>query len=292
MMSRIAYVNGRYVPHFEASVHVEDRGFQFADGVYEVVAVYKGQLIDEQGHLDRLERSLDELRIAMPLARAALAQILRRMVRLNLVREGLVYFQVTRGVAPRDFPFPFAAAPTLVITARNKKFPGRDVKAVTVITTPDQRWARRDIKTVALLPATLAKQKAKEAGAFEAWQVDADGYVTEGASSNAWIVTKDNVIVTRQADHNILRGITRMAIIEFAKENGFKFEERAFSVEEAQNAREAFVSSASTFVMPVWKIDNVAISNGEIGPVGKTLRDAYFDAMDQLANDARTRSTD
>ncbi|AUG52937.1 D-amino-acid transaminase [Thalassospira marina] len=286
-MSRIAYVNGRYVPHSEASVHVEDRGFQFADGVYEVVAVYKGQLIDEKGHLDRLERSLSELQIAMPMARAALAQVLRRMVRVNLVRDGLVYFQVTRGVAPRDFPFPYAAMPTIVVTARSKAFPGRDVKPVTVITTPDQRWARRDIKTVGLLPAALAKQKARQAKAFEAWQVDADGYVTEGASSNAWIVTKDNVIVTRQADHNILRGITRMAILEFARENGFRFEERPFTVEEAQNAREAFVSSASTFVMPVWKIDNVAISNGEMGPVAKTLRDAYFDAMEQLADAAK-----
>lgn len=286
-MSRIAYVNGRYVPHSEASVHVEDRGFQFADGVYEVVAVYKGQLIDEKGHLDRLERSLSELQIAMPMARAALAQVLRRMVRVNLVRDGLVYFQVTRGVAPRDFPFPYAAMPTIVVTARSKAFPGRDVKPVTVITTPDQRWARRDIKTVGLLPAALAKQKARQAKAFEAWQVDADGYVTEGASSNAWIVTKDNVIVTRQADHNILRGITRMAILEFARKNGFRFEERPFTVEEAQNAREAFVSSASTFVMPVWKIDNVAISNGEMGPVAKTLRDAYFDAMEQLADAAK-----
>ncbi|OSQ37843.1 D-amino-acid transaminase [Thalassospira mesophila] len=289
-MSRIAYVNGRYLPHADASVHVEDRGFQFADGVYEVIAVYKDQLIDEKGHLDRLERSLAELRIAMPLARTALAQILRRMVRLNLVREGLVYMQVTRGVSPRDFPFPYAAMPTIVVTARNKAFPGREVKAATVITTPDQRWARRDIKSVALLPAALAKQKAREAGAFEAWQVDGDGFVTEGASSNAWIVTKENVIVTRAADHNILRGITRMAILDFARENGFKYEERAFSVEEAQNAREAFVSSASTFVMPIWKIDNVAISNGEMGPVAKTLRDAYFDAMDQLANDAKSKS--
>ncbi|RCK52643.1 D-amino acid aminotransferase [Thalassospira profundimaris] len=286
-MSRIAYVNGRYVPHSEASVHVEDRGFQFADGVYEVVAVYKGQLIDEAGHLDRLERSLSELQIAMPMARAALSQVLRRMVRLNLVRDGLVYFQVTRGVAPRDFPFPYAAMPTIVVTARSKTFPGRDVKPVMVITTRDQRWARRDIKTVGLLPAALAKQKAREAKAFEAWQVDDDGYVTEGASSNAWIVTKDNVIVTRQADHNILRGITRMALLEFARENGFRFEERAFTVEEAQNAREAFISSASTFVMPVWKIDEVAISNGEMGPVARTLRDAYFDAMEKLADQAK-----
>ncbi len=286
-MSRIAYVNGRYLPHSEASVHVEDRGFQFADGVYEVVAVYKGQLIDEAGHLDRLERSLSELQIAMPMARAALSQVLRRMVRLNLVRDGLVYFQVTRGVAPRDFPFPYAAMPTIVITARSKSFPGRDVKPVTVITTRDQRWARRDIKTVGLLPATLAKQKAREAKAFEAWQVDEDGYITEGASSNAWIVTKDNVIVTRQADHNILRGITRMALLEFARENGFRFEERPFTVEEAQNAREAFVSSASTFVMPVWKIDDVAISNGDMGPVARTLRNAYFDAMEKLADQAK-----
>ncbi|OKH89954.1 D-amino-acid transaminase [Thalassospira sp. TSL5-1] len=286
-MSRIAYVNGRYVPHSEASVHVEDRGFQFADGVYEVVAVYKGQLIDEAGHLDRLERSLSELQIAMPMARAALSQVLRRMVRLNLVRDGLVYFQVTRGVAARDFPFPYAAMPTIVVTARSKSFPGRDVKPVAVITTRDQRWARRDIKTVGLLPAALAKQKAREAKAFEAWQVDEDGYVTEGASSNAWIVTKDNVIVTRQADHNILRGITRMALLEFARENGFRFEERPFTVEEAQNAREAFISSASTFVMPVWKIDHVAISNGEMGPVAQTLRNAYFDAMEKLADQAK-----
>ncbi|MFH1803526.1 MAG: D-amino-acid transaminase [Pseudomonadota bacterium] len=286
-MSRIAYVNGRYIPHADASVHVEDRGFQFADGVYEVFAVYKGVLIDEAGHLDRLERSLGELRIEMPVARAALVQILRRMVRRNLVTEGLVYLQVTRGVAPRDFPFPHAAMPTLVITARNKTFPGREVKTVRVITTPDQRWARRDIKTVALLPAALAKQKAREAGAYEAWQVDDDGYVTEGSSSNAWIVTRDNVIVTRQSDHNILRGVTRMALLDFADKNGFRLEERAFSVAEAKQAKEAFLSSASTFVMPISQIDDVAIGNGEIGPVSKTLRRAYFDAMDQLATTTR-----
>ncbi|MDP2697891.1 D-amino-acid transaminase [Thalassospira sp.] len=286
-MSRIAYVNGRYIPHADASVHVEDRGFQFADGVYEVFAVYKGVLIDEAGHLDRLERSLGELRIEMPVARAALVQILRRMVRRNLVTEGLVYLQVTRGVAPRDFPFPHAAMPTLVITARNKTFPGREVKTVRVIITPDQRWARRDIKTVALLPAALAKQKAREAGAYEAWQVDDDGYVTEGSSSNAWIVTRDNVIVTRQSDHNILRGVTRMALLDFADKNGFRLEERAFSVTEAKQAKEAFLSSASTFVMPISQIDDVAIGNGEIGPVSKTLRLAYFDAMDQIAATTR-----
>jgi D-alanine transaminase len=276
-MSRTAYVNGRYLPHAQASVHVEDRGYQFADGVYEVVALVNGKMVDEEPHLDRLERSLGELRIAMPLTRAALKLILREIQRRNRIKTGLIYMQVTRGVARRDHPFPKNATPSLVVTA--KRIQPQSAEAVEagvrVITIPDIRWERCDIKSVGLLPNVLGKQKAREAGAFEAWQVAKDGTVTEGTSTNAWIVTKEGELVTRPAGAAILNGITRLTILKLAREQGLAFAERPFSVAEAKGAREAFVSSATSFVTPVTQIDDSVIGNGRAGSLSLRLRRAY-----------------
>lgn len=278
-MPRYAYVNGRYIPHDQAAVHVEDRGFQFADGVYEVVTIIDGRLADEQGHLARLGRSLKELAIAWPVKPAVLRLIMRELMRRNRLRNGTVYIQVTRGAAPREFAFPKAPAGTLVLTTqRTTRFgdPTLLEEGVLVITIPDIRWARRDIKSVALLPQVLGKQRAVEAGAFEAWQVDPDGTVTEGCSSNAWIVTAEGVLATRPPSNRILNGITRQSLIRLASENGVAFEERSFTVDEAKQAREAFLSSASTFVMPVTRIDDAPVGDGRPGPIGRLLRQAYI----------------
>ncbi|WP_374316633.1 D-amino-acid transaminase [Microbacterium sp.] len=286
-MSRIAYVNGQYVPHPEAAVHVEDRGYQFADGVYEVIAVARGALIDEEGHMIRLERSLDELRIARPMGRPALAHIMREVVRRNRVVDGLIYIQMTRGVAPRDHAFPANAETSVVMTAKRTKpaNPALLRDGAKVITIPDIRWERCDIKTVSLLPNCLGKQQAREAGALEAWQVDArDGTVTEGTSTNAWIVTKEGEVVTRKADHAILNGITRIAVLEIiARQQGLKFVERPFTVEEAKNAREAFLTSTTAFVTPIVRIDDALVGDGKPGLVAKSLREAYLVHMTEQA---------
>jgi D-alanine transaminase len=275
-MSRIAYVNGRYLPRREATVDVEDRGYQFADGVYEVCEVKGGRLVDERRHVERLQRSLKELRIALPMPVHALSVVLHETVRRNRVRDGIVYLQVTRGVAKRDFPFPPASThPAIVVTARSSdvaKIEKTAETGVPVITVPDIRWQRVDIKSVALLPNVLAKQAAREQGAYEAWMVDAQGRVTEGASSNAWIVNRDGVLLTRQLDNGILRGITRTVLLDVIKAQGVKFEERAFTVEEAYAAREAFVTSASQVVTPVVRIDNRPVGNGAPGLVATALR--------------------
>jgi len=278
-MSRIAYVNGRYVPRNEAGVSIEDRGYQFADGVYEVCEVRGGRLIDEQRHMARLDRSLNELRIARPMSRAALALVLRETVRRNRVREGIVYVQVTRGVAPRDFPFPpNGTQPSLVVTSRSTD-PARLEKTaaegIAVVTVPDIRWSRVDIKSVALLPNVLAKQAARDQGAREAWLVDAEGRVTEGASSNAWIVSRDGVIITRPLGRDILPGITRSVVLDVIKAQGLTFEERAFTLEEAYAAREAFITSASQIVQPVVSIDGRPVGNGAPGLVSTALRRDY-----------------
>jgi D-alanine transaminase len=276
LMSRIAYVNGRYVPHGDAAVHVEDRGYQFADGVYEVCEVRGGRLVDAPRHLQRLVRSLGALRIALPMALSALGVVLRETVRRNRVRDGLVYLQVTRGVARRDFHFPAAdTKPGVVVTARNldrAKSEQTAADGVAVITVPDNRWERVDIKSVSLLPNVLAKEAAREAGAKEAWFVDKDGFVTEGASSNAWIVTREGKLVTRSADRGILRGITRTTLLDLVAGQNLAFEERKFSVEEAYRAREAFVTSASQIVMPVVSIDGRPVGNGAPGLVATALR--------------------
>jgi D-alanine transaminase len=274
-MARDAYVNGRYVPHAQAAVHVEDRGFQFADGVYEVVCIRNGRLIDEDGHLDRLDRCLGELRIAWPCERRVLQLIMRRLIGRNGVRNGLIYLQVTRGVAARDFRFPAAARPTLVMTTRRAALAAYARAGVRVITIPDIRWKRCDLKTVGLLAQVLGKQEAAERGAFEAWQVDEDGLVTEGTSSNAWILTEGGTLVTRPASHDILNGITRQSILRIAAAEGLRFEERPFDVDEAYAAREAFVSSATSFVTPVVRIDDRTIGDGTPGALGRRLLEAY-----------------
>ncbi len=275
-MSRIAYVNGRYLPLAAASVNVEDRGYQFADGVYEVCEVRGGRLVDERRHMARLKFSLSELRIAVPMSPAALSVVLHEVVRRNRVRWGVVYLQITRGVSRRDHAFPPAGiTPSIVVTARNLDLVNAEKIAengVAVISVPENRWERVDIKSVSLLPNVLAKQTAREQGASEAWFVDRDGRVTEGSSSNAWIVTRDGKVVTRQADHGILKGITRKVVLDALAAQGLKLEERAFTLEEAHAAREAFITSASQIVLPVVKIDGRPVGNGAPGLVASALR--------------------
>ncbi|BCG94719.1 D-amino-acid transaminase [Mesorhizobium sp. 131-2-1] len=284
-MPRIAYVNGRYVAHADASVHIEDRGYQFADGVYEVCEVARGFIVDMPRHLGRLGRSLAELSIDWPVTQRVLPLILREVVRRNHVVNGLVYVQVTRGVASREFFFPAPGTrPSLVVTAR-KADPAaaarRAETGIKVITVPENRWDRVDIKSTGLLPNVLAKQKAKEAGAQEAWFVDTDGMVTEGGSSNAWIVTRDGVLVTRPAEHGILRGITRTTLFDVAAKLGLTIEERKFSVAEAKAAREAFISSATTIAMPIVAIDGAPVANGHPGSMTLSLRQAFFDVAEK-----------
>ncbi|MBB3974428.1 D-amino-acid transaminase [Hansschlegelia beijingensis] len=280
-MSRIAYVNGRYVPHAEAAVHIEDRGYQFGDGVYEVCEVRDGALIDETRHLARLARSLRELRIRRPMSDAALKVVLRETIRRNRVRDGIVYLQVTRGVARRDHYFPpESVAPALVVTARSSdraKVEATAAAGASVITLPENRWPRVDIKSIGLLPNVLAKQQARDAGAREAWFVDADGFVTEGGSTNAWIVTAAGAIVTRPADAGILRGVTRATVFDMARELGLTIEERAFSVDEAKAAREAFITAATTIVTSVIAIDGAPVGDGAPGPVARELRRRFHD---------------
>ncbi|MBN9670648.1 D-amino-acid transaminase [Roseibium aggregatum] len=286
-MSRIAYVNGQYVRHADAAVHVEDRGYQFADGVYEVCEVWQGNIVDVPRHLDRLDRSLKELRIDWPMARSAVQFVLRQVVRRNRVVNGLVYIQVTRGVARRDHFFPSDdVAPSIVVTARSadpKAAQAQAEKGIAVVSYPENRWPRVDIKTVALLPNVLAKQNAKENGGKEAWYVDKDGNVTEGGSTNAWIVTKAGVLVTRPAESGILRGITRQAILELVAREGLTFEERPFSLAEAYDAKEAFVTAATTIAMPVTRIDDRIVGNGHPGTVATRLREMFHTATDLQA---------
>lgn len=283
-MPRIAYVNGSYVAHRDAAVHIEDRGYQFADGVYEVCEVARGFIVDMARHLDRLNRSLTELSIDWPVHRRVLQIIIREVVQRNGVHDGLVYVQVTRGVASRDFLFPADVASSLVVTARKANPALAEKRAETgikVITVPETRWERVDIKSVGLLPNVLAKQKAKDAGAQEAWFVDTEGMVKEGGSSNAWIITKDNVLVTRPAVHGILRGITRTTLFEVAEKLGLKVEERGFSVKEAKAAREAFISSATTISLSVVEIDGQPVANGKPGSIALSLRKALFDVAEK-----------
>ncbi|WP_312795866.1 D-amino-acid transaminase [Tianweitania sp.] len=284
-MPRIAYVNGRYTAHADAAVHIEDRGYQFADGVYEVCEIARGYIVDSTRHLDRLDRSLRELKIASPMARQPLLTVMREVIRRNLVENGLVYLQVTRGVAPRDHAFPANTKPSLVVTAKRIDPAGgikRAESGIKVITVPENRWERVDIKSVGLLPNVLAKQQAKEAGAQEAWFVDPDGTVKEGASTNAWIITKNGVLVTRAADTGILRGVTRTTVLDIIKKHGLSVEERPFTVEEAYDAREAFITSATTLVTPVVTIDDRTIANGHPGSIGSSLRQAFFDIAEKI----------
>ncbi len=285
-MSRFAYVNGRYVNHNHATVHIEDRGYQFADGVYEVCLIRGGHVIDVQGHLDRLNFSLSELRIDWPMSRRVLEQVMAQLIRKNRIEYGFIYLQITRGVAPRNHPFPSGdIRPALVMTTRRLAPVNRDnaAKGVSVITIPDIRWERHDIKSVSLLPNCLGKQQAVEAGAYEAWQVDAKGMITEGVASNAWIVTAENTLVTRPPSHAILNGITRLTIIDIAKKEGMSIDERTFSVEEAMKAREAFVSGTTSFVKPVIQINNKNIRDGKAGELTLKLLGFYVDHINDEA---------
>ncbi len=275
-MSRIAYVNGRYVPHRSARVHIEDRGYQFADGIYEVVAVRHGHLVDEVPHLDRLDRSLGEMRMAAPMGRAPLRHAMREVIRRNRVADGIVYLQVSRGVAPRGHAFPKGVPPALVITAK-RLAPnyGQMEKGIAVVTLPDIRWKRRDIKTVNLTANVLAKQQALDAGAYDAWLVDEAGMISEGTASNAWIVTKAKELVTHTPDYRILNGITRLAVKRLAEKEGYTFAERPFSKTEALAAVEAFITGTTSWVTPVIAIDGQPVGDGKAGPFTRALQRLY-----------------
>ncbi len=276
-MSRIVFLNGAYLPESEASVSVFDRGFLFADAVYEVTAVVDGRLVEFDAHCDRLSRSLRELRLECPRPRADLLAVHRELVARNRLREGLVYLQVSRGAADRDFAFPAKAEPTLLLFTQEKNLldPPSARNGLRVLTLPDPRWQRRDIKTVQLLASSLARMDAQAAGKDDAWLVE-DGLVTEATSSNAFIVSPDGVLVTRSLSSSILHGITRSAILEIAAALGLALEERPFPPQEARSAAEAFVTAATAFVTPVVEIDGVAIGNGKPGPVTRKLRQLYL----------------
>jgi D-alanine transaminase len=286
-MSRIVYVNGDYLPEEEAKVSIFDRGFLMADGVYEVTSVLDGKLVDFEGHAVRLERSLSELDMASPMGRDELLAIHRELVARNQIHEGMVYLQITRG-APGDrdfvFPNPETCKPTVVLFTQSKPGLADSPAAKTglkVISIPDVRWGRRDIKTVQLLYPSMGKMMAKAAGCDDAWLVE-DGAVTEGTSNNAYIV-KGGRIITRQLSTDILHGITRAAVLRFAREAQMEVEERPFSIEEAQGADEAFITSASTFVMPVVEVDGAKVGDGKVGPVARRLREIYLDESRKAA---------
>jgi D-alanine transaminase len=276
-MSRIVYVNGDYVPEEEARISVFDRGFLFADGVYEVTSVLGGRLVDFAGHMARLRRSLAELEMPSPATDAEIEAIHRELVARNGLEEGMVYLQVTRGAADRDFVFPPEPVPSLVLFTQATPLVDRAAArtGVRVISVPDIRWGRRDIKTVQLLAPSMCKMMAKKAGCDDAWLVE-DGFVTEGTSNNAWIVTREGVLVTRDLSHSILHGITRAAARAQARGAQMRVEERPFTLAEAQAAAEAFVTSASSFVMPVVEIDGVPVGDGHPGPVTMRLREIYI----------------
>lgn len=292
-MSRIAYVNGRYLPQSEASVNIEDRGYQFGDGIYEVIHVHDGRFVDADLHLARLARSLREIAIPRPMADAPLLAVLREVARRNRVREGIVYMQITRGVARRDHAFPKAARPALVVTARHgNPFP-RDVAAWagSAVTVPDIRWGRCDVKTVNLLPNVLAKQKAREAGAYEAILIDATGTVTEGSSSTVWAVDAAGVLRTRHLDDHILPGCTRAALTALLAQAGIAHEERGLSEAELRAAREVFVTSATSYVKPIVRLDSAEVGDGTVGPVTRRLFDLFARHADGAGhNEARLAS--
>ncbi len=275
---RVAYIDGRYVRHGVAGVHVEDRGLQFSDSVYEVIAVSNARLVDAARHLDRLKRSLGEIGMKMPVGRASLAVILKETARRNRLQEGLLYLQVTRGAAPRDHAVPDDISPTLIVTAKHTNRLAMEApheSGVAIITTPDIRWAHCDIKSTALLPNVMAKTEARKQGAYEAWFVDGDGFVTEGSSTNAWIVDSNGTPITRSLRDNILAGVTRGVLLRAMSAAGIEAKEQAFSLEEAYGASEAFMSSATGGAIPVVQIDGKAVGNGKIGSVSKRMHALY-----------------
>lgn len=277
---RTAYVNGRYLPHGEAGVHIEDRGLQLGDSIYEVFAVRGGHIRDEEEHLDRLERSLGEIRVAAPMGRAALKLVMRELLRRNRIADGLLYLQVSRGAVKRDHPIPdVEPRPTLILTARPFDFAGKERQqagGVAVVTQPDLRWGRCDIKSTQLLANLLAKTEARRAGAYEAWLVDREGFVTEGASTTAWIVDKDGQVVTRALSNAILPGVTRRVIMEAAAEAQMPIVERAFTPQEARSAREAFISSAANAATPITAIDGAPVGDGKPGPLSRRIAELYL----------------
>ncbi|MDX6751340.1 D-amino-acid transaminase [Geminicoccaceae bacterium 1502E] len=279
-MARIAYVNGRYVSIDTPAVAIEDRGYQFADGIYEVCKVVHGRFCDLERHLDRLERSLDAMGMPMPMSRRALALVMEETWRRNALPDAVIYLQVSRGTAPRNHAFGASMRPSLVITVRAAKFPsGAELeKGVGVISLPDERWANCHIKSISLLPNILAKQQAAKAGCREAWLLDEQGRVTEGSSSNAWIVDAEGRLVTRPLGREILGGITRSVVIELAKREGIEVVERAFTLEEAKAAREAFLTSTTSLVLPVTAIDGTPVANGHPGSVTRRLAELYAEA--------------
>ncbi len=285
-MAQIVYVNGRYVPRAAAQIRVEDRGYMFGDGVYEAIAVHDGRLVAADRHFQRLDRSLGELRIAWPMPRAALEIVVREVIARNALRSGGVYIQVTRGVAPRDHKFPQHADPSLLVMAKRlKPAPAALLRdGAAVITRPDERWGRCDIKSLNLLPNVLAKQAAAEQGAQEAWLVDKAGNVTEGSSTSAWIVTENGVLATRPNGVEILPGVTRAIVVDVARALGLTLELRAFSLDEAWRAREAFLTSTSNYVLPITRIDGKPVGDGKPGPMATRLRDAYLKATDRAAS--------
>ena len=278
-MTRIVYVDGQFVREAEAHVSVFDRGFLFGDGVYEVSAVLDGGLVDNAAHLARLERSLGELGMVSPAAPDEIARVQKELVTRNDLDEGIVYLQITRGPADRDFAYPAEPKPTLVMFTQKKALVDNPLAArgIKVITVPELRWQRRDIKTVGLLAASMAKQAALDAGADDAWMVE-DGFVTEGSSNNAYIVTRGGVVVTRHLGNEILHGITRAVVLRLARERQIAIEERPFTVEEAKGAAEAFITSASTFVLPVVSIDGETVGDGTPGPITSRLREIYVES--------------
>ncbi len=285
-MPKITYVNGRYVPHGQAVVHVEDRGFQFADGVYEVIAVSNGVIVDEEAHLDRFDRSLRELSMDWPVGRRPLRFIMQEVLRRNTVSYGSIYLQATRGSAPRNHPFPAYSSPSLIVSAKSGKKPDFEtaIKGNSVISLPDIRWQRCDIKSVSLLPNVLLKQAAIEADAAESWLVNDQGVVTEGTASNAWIVTHEYELITRHLDSSILAGITRQSILKLITEEGISFVEREFTLVEAKQAKEAFFTSTTALVKPAVQIDDTVIGDGQPGPLTKKILAYYLKYMENISD--------
>lgn len=276
-MQKISYVNGAYVPHHLAAVHIEDRGYQFSDGIYEVIAIENGHFIDGSPHLDRLERSLAALEISTPMSRRAMQVVIRELLRKNHSNHGCLYIQITRGVAKRNHEFPKSTPPAIVMTLSGPKTPSNKqrTEGVAAITYPDIRWGRRDIKSISLLPNILAKEQAARAHVREAWLHDTDGIITEGSSSNSYIVTQQGVIITHPANERILGGITRHTVLTLAKKKGFQIEERPFSIKEIEIAKEAFLTSTTSEVLPVVKIDNIIIGNGHPQEITQKLMQLY-----------------
>ena len=281
-MSRFAYVNGSYLDFKKSLVHIEDRGYQFADGVYEVFNVSDSRLVDYDQHLKRLYRSLGELKIKSPLAKSTFIYHIRNIIKKNIITDGLIYLQITRGVAPRDHKFPSKIKSSIVITGRHASADQYEIKfkkGINVTTYDDIRWGRCDIKTVSLLPNVLAKQDAHIKGAAEAWLVNKDGYITEGCASNAWILRKDNTLITHPSNNSILTGITRTSFIKGLKKHSIKFKELKFKMKDVRSAKEAFATSATQHVTPVVKVNKIKIGNGKPGKFATIFRDAYMEAL-------------